>query len=115
MVTDVTHAPAEFGGAGPATHLVPLRVYFAVFGALMALTALTVWAALQDFGAFNIVVALALACTKGVLVVLYFMHVRYSTRLTWVVVAGGFFWLLLLLGLTLSDYLTRGPGWLHFG
>jgi cytochrome c oxidase subunit 4 len=43
------------------------------------------------------------------------MHVRYSTKLTWAVVAGGFFWLLLLLLMTLSDYITRGPGWLHFG
>jgi len=49
------------------------------------------------------------------LVILYFMHVRYSSRLTWAVVAGGFFWLALLLLLTLGDYLTRGPGWLRYG
>ena len=56
----------------------------------------------------NTVVALAIAVTKAMLVVLYFMHVRYSSRLTWVVVAGGFLWLLIMIGLTMSDYLSRG-------
>jgi len=115
MVTDLTHAVAESPGAGPAGHQVSLRVYFVIFGALMALTALTVVAAMKDLGDFNTVVALAIACTKAVLVVLYFMHVRYSTKLTWAVVAGGFLWLILLLLMTLSDYITRGPGWLHYG
>ncbi|MCX6537668.1 MAG: cytochrome C oxidase subunit IV family protein [Acidobacteria bacterium] len=115
MVNDVTHADVEYGGTERPKHLVPLRVYFAVFAALMTLTALTVFAAMQDLGPFNTVVALVIACTKAVLVVLYFMHVRYSTKLTWAVIAGGVFWLLLLLLMTLSDYITRGPGWLHFG
>jgi cytochrome c oxidase subunit 4 len=115
MVNDVTDANVEYGGAEPAKHLVPLRVYFTVFAALMVLTGLTVFAAMQDLGPLNTVVALAIACLKAVLVVLYFMHVRYSTKLTWAVIAGGFFWLLLLLLMTLSDYITRGPGWLHFG
>jgi cytochrome c oxidase subunit 4 len=115
MENNVTVADVEHGALEPALHQVPLRVYFAVFAALMALTALTVFAAMQDLGALNTVVALAIACTKAVLVVLYFMHVRYSTKLTWAVVAGGFLWLILLLLMTLSDYLTRGPGWLHFG
>jgi len=115
MVTNVTHAAAVDGGTEPAGHVVPLRVYFLVFGALMALTALTVAAAMQDLGPLNVVVALVIACTKAVLVVLYFMHVRYSTKLTWAVIAGGFLWLLLLLLMTLSDYITRGPGWLHYG
>ena len=116
MVNDVTHADAAgYGGAQPAKHLVPLRVYFTVFAALMGLTALTVFAALNDLGPFNTVVALVIACIKAVLVVLYFMHVRYSSRLTWAVVLGGFFWLILLLLMTLSDYITRGPGWLHYG
>lgn len=115
MVNDVTDANVDVSGAGPATHEVPLRTYFAVFGVLMTLTALTVFAAMQDLGPLNTVVALVIACTKAVLVVLYFMHVRYSTKLTWAVIVGGFFWLLLLLLMTLSDYLTRGPGWLHFG
>lgn len=115
MVNDVTHADVEYGEASPTSHLVSLRVYVAVFAALIALTALTVFAATRDLGAFNTVVALVIACTKAVLVVLFFMHLRYSARLTWAVIAGGFFWLLLLLLMTLSDYLTRGLGWLHFG
>jgi cytochrome c oxidase subunit 4 len=111
----MTHVEATDRWTEPAGHLVSVRVYFAVFGALMALTALTIFAATRDLGAFNTVVAMVIACTKAVLVVLYFMHVRYSTKLTWAVIAGGFLWLVLLLLMTLSDYLTRGPGWLHFG
>ena len=98
-----------------AKHQVPLRVYFTIFGLLMVLTAVTVGVSFIDLGAWNSVVAIVIAVIKMLLVVLYFMHVRYSTRLTWAVVAGGFFWLLLLLGLTLADYLTRGPGWLRYG
>jgi cytochrome c oxidase subunit IV len=98
-----------------AKHLVPLRIYFTIFSLLMVLTAVTVGVSFIDLGAMNTVVAIVIAVIKMLLVVLYFMHVRYSTRLTLAVVAGGFFWLLLLLGLTLADYLTRGPGWLHYG
>jgi cytochrome c oxidase subunit 4 len=91
-------------------HIVSKKLYFVIFGALMVLTVLTVWVANIDLGSekLNTVVALAIAVTKAVLVVLYFMHVRYSSRLTWVVVAGGFLWLLIMVGLTMSDYLTRG-------
>lgn len=91
-------------------HIVSKKVYFVIFGALMVLTALTVWVANIDLGSekLNTVVALAIAVTKAMLVVLYFMHVRYSSRLTWVVVAGGFLWLLIMVGLTMSDYLSRG-------
>ena len=83
-------------------------MYYGVFLALMVGTALTVGAAFLDLGALNNVVMLGIAITKATLVVLYFMHVRWSTRLTWVVVASGFFWLLILFGLTMQDYLTRG-------
>jgi cytochrome c oxidase subunit 4 len=89
-------------------HIVSKKLYFVIFGALMVLTFLTVWVATIDLGALNTPVALAIAVTKAVLVVLYFMHVRYSSRLTWVVVAGGFLWLIIMVGLTMSDYLTRG-------
>jgi cytochrome c oxidase subunit IV len=91
-------------------HIVSKKLYFVIFGALMVLTILTVWVANIDLGSekLNTVVALAIAVTKAVLVVLYFMHVRYSSRLTWVVVAGGFLWLIIMVGLTMSDYLTRG-------
>jgi cytochrome c oxidase subunit 4 len=89
-------------------HVAPKSMYYAVFGALMLGTALTVGAAFLDLGVLNNVVMLGIAITKATLVVLYFMHVRWSTRLTWVVAASGFFWLLILFGLTMQDYLTRG-------
>jgi cytochrome c oxidase subunit IV len=89
-------------------HVAPKSMYYLVFGALIVGTAITVGAAFIDLGALNNVVMLAIAITKATLVVLYFMHVRWSTRLTWVVVASGFFWLLILFGLTMQDYLTRG-------
>ena len=99
----------------PAVRESPLGLYIGIFLALMVLTGLTVSAAMTDLGPFNTVVALVIACTKAVLVVLFFMHVRHSSRVVWAVVAGGFFWLILLLLMTLSDYITRGPGWLHYG
>ena len=89
-------------------HVAPKSMYYGVFGALMVGTALTVGAAFIDMGAMNNVVMLAIAITKALLVILFFMHVRWSTRLTWLVVASGFFWLLILFGITMTDYLTRG-------
>lgn len=89
-------------------HVVPQRIYFAIFGALMVLTAVTVFVAFIDLGILNNVIMLTIACTKALLVILYFMHVRYSSRLTWVFVAAGFFWLAILLAFTLADYITRG-------
>ena len=94
-------------------HIVPTRVYYLIFAALMVGTYLTVQAAFIDLGPLNTVVALAIACAKAVLVVLFFMHVKYSTRLTWAVVVGSVFWLGILLALTFSDYLTRS--WRTFG
>jgi cytochrome c oxidase subunit 4 len=95
-------------------HIVSRKVYFVIFGALMVGTALTVLAAFADldhiFRGANTVVALTIAVAKATLVVLYFMHVRYSTRLIWVVVVAGFFWLGILFVLTMSDYLSRGWG-----
>lgn len=88
-------------------HIVPRKVYFGVFAALMVGTALTVLAAQVNFGRLNDVVAMSIAVTKMMLVLLFFMHVRYSSRLIWVIVAGMFFWLLILLLLTLSDYTSR--------
>jgi len=74
----------------------------------MVLTGGTVWVAFIDLGALNTVIAMAFAVAKAILVILIFMHVRYSSPLTRIVVCGGVFWLLLLIALTLSDYLTRG-------
>ena len=90
-------------------HIVPIRVYAGVFLALMAGTSLTVFAAFHDFPwQFNTVIALTIAVIKATLVVLYFMHVRYSSRLIWVIVAAALFWLAILFALTFSDYWTRG-------
>ena len=88
-------------------HIVPRSTYFTVFGALLVLTAATVAAANFDFGAMNDVVAMTIAVTKMMLVLLFFMHVRYSSRLIWVIVASMFFWLIILLALTLTDYTSR--------
>jgi len=90
-----------------SAHIVPTRVYYAIFGILMICTALTVGIAFIDLGPFNVVAALTIAVFKATLVVLFFMHVKYSTRLTWAVVAGSVFWLGILLALTMGDYLTR--------
>jgi cytochrome c oxidase subunit IV len=91
-------------------HILPKRVYYVIFATLMVCTYLTVHIAFVDLGRLNAVVALAIAVFKAVLVVLFFMHVRYSTRLTWVVVIGAVFWLAILLALTSGDYLTRWRG-----
>lgn len=92
-------------------HVVPLRIYFAIFGALMVFTAITVWVAFQDFGFLNTFVAVTIAVIKATMVVLYFMHVRYSNRLIWVFAGAGFVWLIIMFSFTLSDTLTR-DAWL---
>jgi cytochrome c oxidase subunit IV len=89
-------------------HISPKRVYYTIFAALMVLTAVTVGIAFIPLGAFNFPVALAIAITKATLVVLFFMHVKYSSRLTKMVVGMAFFFLLCLFGLTMTDYLSRG-------
>jgi cytochrome c oxidase subunit 4 len=89
-------------------HVAPKSLYYLIFLALMVGTGLTVWVAFFDLGAFNNVVMLTIACVKALLVILFFMHVRWSTRLTWVVVGSGFFWLAIMFTFTMSDYLTRG-------
>jgi cytochrome c oxidase subunit 4 len=94
-------------------HILPKRVYYTVFGLLMLCTYLTVQIAFLDLGALNTIAALGIAVFKAVLVVLYFMHVKYSPKLTWAVVLGSLFWLGLMLAFTMSDYLTRG--WRTFG
>jgi len=89
-------------------HVLPKRTYFAIFAILIACTYLTWQVAYFDLGRLNAVAALAIAVFKAVIVVLFFMHVRYATRLTWIVVIAGLFWLTILLAVTMSDYLTRG-------
>jgi cytochrome c oxidase subunit 4 len=94
-------------------HILPTRVYYTIFGILMLCTYLTVQIAFFDLGRLNTIAALVIAVFKATLVVLFFMHVKYSTRLTWAVVLGALFWVGILLTLTLGDYLTRG--WRTFG
>ena len=101
-------------------HIVSPVIYMAILGALLVGTALTVWASYIDLGEWHItgnltvfwnpVVALAIACTKAILVVLFFMHVKYSTKLTRLTVISGFFVFLALIGMTLTDYFTRAWG-----
>jgi len=89
-------------------HIVSRKIYFAIFAALVVLTVVTWSVAKIDLGRMNAVVALTIAVIKATLVVLYFMHIRYSSRLTWVFVGAGFFWLAIMIALTLGDYMTRG-------
>ncbi len=89
-------------------HIVPKSIYFLVFFALIVLTWVTALVSTVDLGRWNIFVALAIALFKASLVILFFMHVWYSTRLTKMIVASGFFWLMLLLFITMADIWTRG-------
>ena len=89
--------------------MISIRGYFAVFTALLALTALTTGVAFIDLGGIgNVAVALTIAVIKAVLVALYFMHLRYSSPLTVIFAGAGIFWLGILVALTLSDYISRG-------
>ena len=103
-----------------SAHIVPVKTYALVFAALLVGTGVTVWASYADLDfqvaghtlPGSVIVALVIACTKAVLVILFFMHVKYSSRLTWAVIIAGFFWLGLLLVGTMNDYAFRG--WLTF-
>jgi cytochrome c oxidase subunit IV len=97
----------------PTHHIVPKSTYYLIFLALMFGTGLTWWVATIDLGAMNNVLMLSIATAKAMLVVLFFMHVKYSPKLTWMVIFSGLFWLVIMLGLTMNDYFTRS--WLHYG
>ena len=88
-------------------HVSPNSTYFAVFFALCVLTVVTAWVAFYDFGPFNDVVALGIAFTKASLVVLFFMHVKYSGRLVKLIVIASLVWLGIMFGLTIIDYVSR--------
>lgn len=111
MAEHSTHAAA---GHGAEHHIVPLKYYFGVFGLLMVLTALTVFVAQFDlekiWGPLNIIVAMTIAIIKATAVVMIFMHVRWSSKLTQLIIVSGIFWLIILLVLTVTDYLAR-TGW----
>ena len=89
-------------------HIVYPRVYISIFLVLLVGTILTVLAAFRDFpGPLNAIVALTIATIKATFVVLYFMHVRYSGRLVWLVIGSALFWLGIMFALTISDYSSR--------
>jgi len=94
-------------GNAHSEHVVPVMTYVGVFLALLVLTALTTGVAFVNLGPFNTVVALFIAVIKMLLVVLFFMHVRYNKGLTRIVIVGAFFWLGIMMALMLSDELTR--------
>ena len=87
---------------------VPVKTLFVIYGALLGLMFLTYFAARFDLGRANFLIAMGIAATKMALILLYFMHVRYSERLVWVFSAAAFLWLLIMVGGFLNDYWTRG-------
>ena len=89
-------------------HIIEKKIYYSVFGGLMALLGATVAIAYIHLGKLNMIAALSIAVIKAVLIILYFMHVRYSSRLLWIFVCAGFFWLGIMFALSFSDFLTRG-------
>ncbi len=95
-----------------AAHVVSKKIYVRVLIALMALLVLTVAASFVDFDKFvgrgaSAAIAMSIAIAKGLLIVLFFMHVKYGAKLTWAFAAAGFIWLSILMTLSLTDYLTR--------
>ncbi len=90
------------------SHVSSVKVYVGVFLLLIVMTAITVVVAFVPLGFFNKVVAVGIATFKATMVILYFMHLKYSSRLTKLVVVSGFFFMIILLGLTMADYASRG-------
>lgn len=88
-------------------HVTSQGTYFAIFAALMVLTALTVWVAFQDFGALNVPIAFGIATIKATIVVLFFMHVIHSPKITAAILVGSLVFLGILFVLTFSDYIGR--------
>jgi cytochrome c oxidase subunit IV len=102
----ITHCH-DHGRGHDQPHIGP-KTYLVIYFALLGLMTLTVVAALFDLGAANFAVAMGIAVAKMLLIILYFMHVRYSERLTWVFCSAAFLWLLIFIVGTLNDYFTRG-------
>jgi cytochrome c oxidase subunit 4 len=92
-------------------HVVAKKTYYIVSAVLMLLLVLTVAAAQRDLGAANVPIAVAIAIAKAILIVLFFMHVRYGSPLLRLFAAGGFFWLLIMLSFILADVKARYLGW----
>jgi cytochrome c oxidase subunit 4 len=105
------HDPANVTNPEHAEHhIVTPRTYIIVFVTLLTFTAITVAAAFVNLGIFNPIVALAIACTKAVIVILFFMHVFFQSKLIKMTVGAGFFTFLVLITMTLSDYISRAWG-----
>lgn len=106
----MAHQPDHetYTGHTPPHHRASLPSYFAVFAVLMVLTVVTVWVSRIDLGTMNTAVAMVIAVAKATVVILWFMHVIHSPRLTWIVVISAFLWVGVLFVLTFADYLTRG-------
>lgn len=100
-------------GSAAVHAVIPLRVYFSVFVAILALSGLSVLVTAFNLGVWNTFIPVTVAIVQAVLGILFFMHVRYSERLIWIVAASGFLWLLIMFAFTLSDTLTRG--WIPSG
>jgi len=110
MSAQHAHAHADAHASHGAGHISPISLYITIFLALMVLTGVTVGAAYVDLGQFNFLVAMIIAVFKASLVVWYFMHVKYQSKLTKLTVATGLFFLAILLGLMLVDYGSKtGP------
>ena len=108
------HLPHLEMGPSEPTHtpfrIVSPKMYLLIGGCLLALTAATTAISYVELGVFNAVVALAIACIKASLVVLFFMHIKYSSKLTKLTVCAGLFTFLVLITMTMSDYASRAWG-----
>ncbi len=104
------HDPGEQDVHDSQNHVVSPVVYMTVGAILLVMTGLTVWASYLELGVFNPIVALLIACFKATIVVLFFMHVKYSSKLTKLTVGAGLFTFLTLVAMTLSDYFSRAWG-----
>jgi cytochrome c oxidase subunit 4 len=111
MSEHIEHGTQQAAGHGEHEHHVtPPIVYMVIFGCLLVLTGVTVGASFIEMGVFNPIIALAIGVVKATLVVLFFMGVKYSTKLTKLTVFAGLFTFLVLIGMTLSDYISRAWG-----
>lgn len=104
------HAAVEGHEEEHEHHIVGPMVYFTIFIALLVGTAITIGASYLNLGPFNAALAIAIACTKATLVVLYFMHIKYSSKLMKLTVGAGVFTFLILVGMSMSDYISRAWG-----
>ena len=104
------HGPNEQDVHDTLNHIVSPRIYAGVFAVLLVLTGLTVLASYFELGIFNPIVAIFIACLKATIVILFFMHVKYSSKLTKLTVGAGLFTFLTLIAMTLADYFTRAWG-----